>query len=394
MRSYTVGSVFGIPIKLDVTFLLVLPAFAALIGWQTEQWVSTLNSTWGLGLPVGTLSQGATPWLMGVAAAVGLFACVLLHELGHSVVSMHYGYPIESITLWLLGGVANLEEQPEDWKQEFLIAIAGPVVSVALGVVSYGALVAVGWSPVVTFVVGYLALANLVLAVFNLLPGFPMDGGRVLRALLARKRTFARATQLAAEVGKAVAVLLGILGLFGNLLLVAIAFFIYIGASSESQRTVMNAAFEGVTVRDVMTDAADVKVVHPDDTIAELTERMFEERHTGYPVMENGRVVGVVTLSDAREVEPVERDAYTVADVMTRDVETIDPNAEAMNALERIQNSGIGRLIVVDDDGELVGLVSRTDLVTAFNIIQSAGRGSQTPSPEVNGGEDSPGRAS
>ncbi|GGM58117.1 Zn-dependent protease/CBS domain-containing protein [Halarchaeum rubridurum] len=383
MRSYTVGSVFGIPIKLDVTFLLVLPAFAALIGWQTEQWVSTLNSVWALGLPVGTLSQGATPWLLGIAAAVGLFACVLLHELGHSVVSMHYGYPIESITLWLLGGVANLEEQPEDWKQELLIAIAGPVVSVALGAVSYAALLVVRGTPPLTFVVGYLALANVVLAVFNLLPGFPMDGGRVLRALLARTRPYARATQLAAEVGKAVAVILGILGLFGNLLLIAIAFFIYIGASSESQRTVMNAAFEGVTVADVMTDAADVKTVHPDDTVTDLTERMFEERHTGYPVVQDGRVVGVVTLGDAREVEPVERDAYTVGDVMTRDVRTTTPDAEAMDALERIQDEGIGRLIVVDDDGRLLGLVSRTDLMTAFNIIQSAGRGTQTPAPKV-----------
>ncbi|GGL28790.1 metalloprotease [Halarchaeum grantii] len=383
MRSYKVGSAFGIPIKLDVTFLLVLPVLAALIGWQTETWVTTLNQTWQLGLPTGTLSQGATPWLLGIAAAVGLFASVLLHELGHSLVSMHYGYPIESITLWLLGGVANLEEQPEDWQQEFLIAIAGPAVSVAIGVVCYLPLTAGVFSgvPPVLFVVGYLAIANVVLAVFNLLPGFPMDGGRVLRALLARNRSFARATQLAAEVGKVVAVILGIVGLFGNLLLVAIAFFIYIGASSESQRTVMNAAFEGVTVRDVMTPASDVKTVSPDDTVAELTERMFDERHTGYPVMDDGRVVGVVTLEDAREVDPVERDAYHVSDVMTSEVETIGPDAEAMDALERIQNSGIGRLVVIDGSGELVGLVTRTDLVTAFDIIQSAGRGSQVPSP-------------
>jgi len=221
-----------------------------------------------------------------------------------------------------------------------------------------------------------------VLAAFNLLPGFPMDGGRVLRALLARKRTFARATQLAAEVGKGVAVVLGIVGLFGNLLLVAIAFFIYIGASSESQRTVMNAAFEGVTVRDVMTKASDVKAVRPDDTVADLVERMFEERHTGYPVVEDGRVVGVVTLDDARAVERVERDAYHVSDVMSTDVASIAPDAEASDAIERIQERGIGRLVVLGDDGSLVGLVTRTDLVTAFNIIQSAGRDTQVPSVE------------
>lgn len=393
MRSYKIGSVFGIPIELDVTFLVILPVFAGLIGWQTEQWVSVLNGFWGLGLPTGTLSTGATPWLLGIAAAVGLFVCVLLHELGHSVVSMHYGYPIESITLWLLGGIANLEEQPEDWKQEFFIAVAGPVVSVVLGVVCYLPLRALGSSPTLAFVVGYLALANLTLAVFNLLPGFPMDGGRVLRALLARTRPFARATQLAAEVGKVVAILLGFLGLLGgNLVLIAIAFFIYIGASSESQRTVMNAAFEGVTVRDVMTPANEVKTVHPDDTVAELTERMFEERHTGYPVMDHGRVVGVVTLEDARSVDPVERDAYTVGDVMSTDVHTIDPDAEAMEALERVQERDIGRLVVIDGTGEMVGLVTRTDLVTAFNIIQSAGRGAQVPSPDPSEYQDTDGK--
>jgi CBS domain-containing protein len=214
-----------------------------------------------------------------------------------------------------------------------------------------------------------------------MLPGFPMDGGRVLRALLARTRPHARATQIAAEVGKVFAFLLAIFGLFTNLFLIALAFFIYIGASSEAQQTVMKAAFQDVTVRDVMTPREDLDVVSENTSVAELLERMFTERHTGYPVMQNGRLVGMVTLDDARSIKEVERDAYRVGDVMSNDLTTISPDADAMAAIETMQKNNVGRLPVVDDAGEVVGLISRSDLVTAFNIIQSRGAlSSITPS--------------
>jgi len=294
---------------------------------------------------------------------------------------MRYGFPIDSITLWLLGGIASLSEQPEEWSQELFIAIAGPVVSIALGAVSYVALLALPDAlTLVRFVFGYLALMNVALAAFNLLPGFPMDGGRVLRALLARRRSFARATQIAAEVGKAFALVLGIIGLIGfNLILIAVAFFIYIGASGEAQRTVMNAAFQDVSVEDVMTPAEDVHTVEATASVAELMERMFEQRHTGYPVTRDGDVVGMVTLDDARSVNQVERDAIRVEG---RD----DPRgpqhprfSNAMDAIDALQEHGIGRLVVVDADGEMAGLISRTDLMTAFDIIQSTGATGASP---------------
>ncbi|MFB6123986.1 MAG: CBS domain-containing protein [Haloferacaceae archaeon] len=373
MRGIRIGSLFGIPIKLDLTFLVVLPLFAWLIGSDVANLVTVLNDAFDASLPVGALTAGSTPWLLGAVAAVGLFLCVLLHEFGHSLMAMHYGYEIDSITLWLFGGVARFTEMPENWRHELLIAVVGPVVSVVLGVVSYAAF---RLTPVelatVGFVFGYLAITNVALAVFNMLPGFPMDGGRVLRALLARSRSHARATQIAAEVGKGFAFLLGIFGLFANLFLVALAFFIYIGASSEAQQTVLKAALKGVAVRDVMTPAAELKTVTEDTSVAELVERMFRERHTGYPVIRNGDLVGMVTLDDAREVREVERDAYTVGDVMTRDVTGISPDADAMDAISTMQEHGVGRLPVVDDD-TLVGLISRTDVVTAFNVIQSRG---------------------
>jgi Zn-dependent protease/CBS domain-containing protein len=383
MRSFKIGSVFGIPIKLDVTFLLILPVFAFLIGTQVETWIQLLNDApFNANLDQAALTEGNTNLYLGVVAAVGLFAAVAVHELGHSVVSMHFGFPIDSITLWLLGGIANLSEQPEEWSQELLIAIAGPVVSVLLGGLSYVAMTSLPASlDFLRFVFGYLALMNVALAAFNLLPGFPMDGGRVLRALLARTRPYAQATQIAAEVGKAFAILLGIVGLLGfNLVLIAIAFFIYIGASSEAQRTVMNAAFQNVSVDEVMTPVEEVHTIDAEASVAELMERMFEERHTGYPVTRNGEVVGMVTLDDASTVKPVERDAILVEEVMTGAVHSVPRYSNAMEALETMQAEGIGRLVVVDADGELAGLISRTDLMTAFDVIQSTGPRAESPS--------------
>jgi Zn-dependent protease/CBS domain-containing protein len=381
MRGIRIGSAFGIPIRLDLTFLLVLPLFAWLIGSDVGNLATVLNGMFGATMPVDTLTAGSTRWVLGVAAATGLFFCVLLHEFGHSLVAMRYGYHIESITLWLFGGVARFTEMPEDWKQEFTIAVAGPIVSVALGVLSYVAfLVVPGALPTVQFVLAYLALTNVALAVFNMLPGFPMDGGRVLRALLARTRPHARATQIAAEVGKLFAVVLAIVGLFANLFLVALAFFIYIGASSEAQQTVMKAAFQDVTVGDIMTPASELKTVTADTSIGTLTDRMFRERHTGYPVLRGGNLVGMVTLDDTREVREVERDAYRVEDVMATDLVTITPDADAMDAISMMQRESVGRLPVVDETDALVGLISRSDLVTAFNIIRTRGSGSDAGS--------------
>ncbi|SFF81221.1 Zn-dependent protease (includes SpoIVFB) [Halopelagius inordinatus] len=373
MRGIRIGSVFGIPIKLDLTFLLVLPLFAWLIGSDVAGLVEGINGLFGSSIDAVGLTAGSMPWILGTAAAVGLFVCVLLHEFGHSLVAMRYGYEIDSITLWLFGGVASFAEMPEDWRQELTIAVAGPLVSVLVGAVSYVGFLATPAIPPVRFVLGYLALTNVLLAAFNMLPGFPMDGGRVLRALLARKRPHARATQIAAEVGKAFAFVLAIVGLFVNLFLVALAFFIYIGASSEAQQTVMKAAFQDVSVRDVMTPREKLDTVDERASVAELMDRMFTERHTGYPVMRNGRLVGMVTLNDARTVTEVERDAYRVEDVMSKELRTITPNADAMDAIGAMQEQSVGRLPVVDEAGELVGLISRSDLVTAFNIIQSRG---------------------
>jgi len=376
MRGIRLGSAFGIPIQLNWTFLLILPVFAWIIGSDIITLAELVNNVLGSSIPTEPLTVGSLPWLLGFAAAGGLFFGVLLHEFGHSLVAMRYGLEIESITLWLLGGVASFREMPEDWHKEFNIAIAGPVVSVLVGVVSYIAftLTPASLGPL-QFVLGYLALMNVTLAVFNMLPGFPMDGGRVLRALLARKRPHAQATQLAAEVGRIFAFLLGMVGLFAfSPLFILLAFFIYIAASGEAQQSTLKAAFQGVTVQDIMTPDEELHVVEEGTTVAELLGRMFTERHTGYPVVDTrGELVGMVTLDDARTIKEVERDAYRVEEVMERDVRSIAPDADAITALRTMQEHGVGRLPVVDSRGDLAGIISRTDLMTAFNVIQSRG---------------------
>lgn len=375
MRRIRIGSVLGIPIRLDLTFLLVLPVFAYLIGTQVDVTAGFLNTVLGAEIAPGALSSGATPWLLGTVAALGLFTGVVLHELGHSVVALRFGYAIESITLWVLGGITSFVEMPEDWRQELLIAVAGPVVSVFVGVGCY-----VGFTLLpetfyaARFVLGYLAVLNVGLAAFNLLPGFPMDGGRVLQALLARTRSYPHATRIAASVGKGFALLLGFVGVLTlNVFLVAIAFFVYIGASSEVQQQLVKNTFEGITVRDIMTPAAALHTVSPDTPIVDIIEKMFRQRHVGYPVVRNGAVVGMVTLDDVSKVAPIERDVLTVDDVMATDLKTISRDADVLDALSELQRNDIGRVLVTDSHDELVGLLSRTDLMRAFAIVSLSG---------------------
>ena len=383
-KSFRIGSLFGIPIKLDVTFLLILPVFAALIGMQIEPVVEVLNEAFGAEIDTDAVTDGYTPWLLGLAAAIGLFVGVVFHELGHALTAKRYGFPIDSITLWLLGGIAALSEMPEDWKKEFWIAIAGPIVSVLVGVGSYLLFIATPESlDGARFVLAYLAILNIALAGFNMLPAFPMDGGRILRAFLARSRPYAQATQTAASVGKVFAVMMALVGFFEfNLLLIAVAFFIYFAAAGEAQQVTMKAAFEHVTVSDIMTPAEKLDTVSPETTIDSLLQQMILQRHTGYPVLENGNLVGIVTLSDAREINPAEREAFTVRDVMSTDLKTVEADADVMGAITRMRRDGIGRLLVVEGDSwgasnpagtEFRGLITRSDIMTALDVIRESG---------------------
>jgi Zn-dependent protease/predicted transcriptional regulator len=370
MRSYTIARIWDIPIRINVSLVVFLPVLAWLIGsgGQIELYAGVLEGLTDVAFDLDVLTAGNTPWAIGIAAAVGLFVSVTLHELGHSWVAIRYGLSIDSITLWILGGMAALSEMPREWDREFWIAIAGPVTSVAVGAVCYVSVLALGPSlPVVRFVLGWLALTNGILAAFNLLPAFPMDGGRILRALLARNRSYASATRVAGRIGVIFAILFAVIGVLGfNVILLLLALFIYGAATTESRTVLLDELLEGVVVGDVMT--RDPPTVSSGTTVAELVDRMMRDRKTAYPVVDDatGDVVGVVTLEDLRDVREVERDAIQVGEI-AREVPRVDPTADAFDTLAALTGTA-GNLMLVGDERDVVGLLTQGDYAHALSM--------------------------
>lgn len=373
----------GIPVRIDGSFLLVLPLFAWLIGSQIPAYVRTFRRA-GVHLDAAALQGGATPWLLGLTAAVGLFLSVVVHELGHAATARLYGVRVREITLWFLGGVAQFDAMPRQRGAEALVGIAGPITSVGVAALCRLGWGAAGGSSAALFVLSYLTLTNAALAVFNLLPALPLDGGRVLRSLLALAMPHLRATRVAGAIGTVAAALLGIYGFLSlNLFLVVIAFFVYNAGRAETQAAVVSDVFEGRKVRDLMT--RDPITVAPDMRLEHFARMVYYRPHTGYPVVDaDGLLLGYARLQDARApgpgeeaggaaagetgLEPLEalRDAPTrEGDVRSilRPAETIGEDEEAMEALKRIAQGSLGRLAVVDARGRLVGMVSKTDLV-------------------------------
>lgn len=355
--SIRVGSVFGIPFYLHYSFLLILPFLAYSFG----QHIKTLADY----SAVGAGSLGLSPYIWGLIIALGLFASVLLHELGHAFVARSCNIKTSGITLMIMGGVAQLEEMPSDPKEEARIAIAGPIVSVLVGFFAYFILYLYDTTayPDLSFGLSYLGHINIFLAGFNMLPAFPMDGGRILRSLLARNRPFISATRTAANVGKAFAFLFGIWGLMqGNLFLVLVAFFVYMGASQEYHFTLMRTTLDGFRVQDLMT--TNVETVEADLSLKDLAMLMLRSRHSGFPVVENGQIVGCITLED---LDKEHDDDATVRDVMTTKVLTVSPEEDIYVALRHMSDNEIGRVPVMEN-GRLVGILSRSDLMRGFQV--------------------------
>ena len=373
MYNFRIGTVTDIPIRVNVTLLVFLPVLAWLISRpaQIAAYAGFIETISPHAVDMGVLATGNTPILVGVITAIGLFAGVLLHELGHSWTARRYGITISSITLWIFGGMAHMEDLPEDWNVEFWVAIAGPITSVLLGIGFYGLLQVVPPDPIVIFVVGWLAVVNVSLAIFNLLPAFPMDGGRILRALLARNRPYAAATQTAASVGKGMAILMAVFAVFAFApLLLLIAMFVYIAAGSESKATVLRDLLRGMTVRDLMS--TDVRTVTPETTVADLIDRIVTERTTAYPVMDRGTVTGVVTLDAVRTVAERDRPTTSVTDVMGATPPTVSPDTDAFEALRALSESKTDRVLVVED-GRFIGQVTTADFMNAIEVLQGLG---------------------
>ncbi|MGA9189620.1 MAG: CBS domain-containing protein [Methanosarcina sp.] len=358
--SLKIGNVMGIPIKLHITFLLILPIFA---------YVFAINPQ-----PFGFegVEPPITRYALSVLTAILLFASILLHELAHSYMARRYGVNIESITLFLFGGVSAMEEMPRKPGQEAKMAFAGPFTSLVIGSIClliYGNLISpnpsLSQSPVY-FILWILGAMNLILGIFNLLPAFPMDGGRVLRSFYARKMSYVKATQSAAAVGKFFAILMAIFGiLVGNLWFPLIALFIYVGASEEERSTQAEVTLENIMVRDIMTK--NVVSVNPSMSVEDLVQFMFEKKHMGYPVIEGDSLRGIVTFTDIQRVPYLERPVALVSDIMTKDIISVPSDAQASDVLKLVSSKNIGRVIVVDN-GKVVGILSRTDLVRILKL--------------------------
>ncbi|MFB6211631.1 MAG: site-2 protease family protein, partial [Halobacteriales archaeon] len=364
----TVTRIWGIPIRINVSLFVFLPILAWLIGsgQQVDVYAGLIGQLTGVDLALTQLRAGSTPWVIGITAAIGLFLSVTLHELGHSWVALRYGIGIDSITLWILGGIASLQSLPREWNREFWIAIAGPITSLLVAGGCWIGLQLVPPSlPVPRFVVGWLAITNVILAGFNLLPAFPMDGGRVLRALLARSRSYARATQIAGRIGVIFAMLFAVVGVLSfSVLLILLALFIYGAATTESRTVLVDELLDGLTVGDIMLrDPPDVTT---GTTITELLNRMIRDRQQAYLVTDDGTAVGVVTLADLRRVDAGDRNATTVEAVM-QDVPRINVAADAFDSFVRIANGSTPYAIVEDDTG-VAGLLSQTDYAHALTI--------------------------
>ncbi len=358
MRSYRLGRLV-VPVEVDLSLLLALPVFAWVVGGQVGRWARLLERLAGVDLG-GALATGVTPWLLGLLAALGLFVSVLLHELGHTLVARRYGYEVSSIRLWVFGGVARMVAVPESPREELAIALAGPAVSVALGL-AVAALVApaAALAPAVGFLAGYLALTNVSLAAFNLLPAFPMDGGRVLRALLARRRSFLNATETAARVGRALAAVLAVAGLLSlNLLLVGLAPVLYLAAGSGVQRARLRAAFEGLRVRDLMRPADDGPA--PGGLFDRLLGRSPADPGAERAPTETRLRSPLGALDRLLRSDGERRRRLRALAARERSVQADDDPA---NALLYMQEGDIDRLPVVDDRDRVVGELRRADLV-------------------------------
>lgn len=353
--SLRIARVAGIGIYIHWTFLIV-PA-----------WII-----------IGSLHEGAGARDIGgtLAFVTALFGCVVLHELGHALTAKHYGIRTKDITLLPIGGVARMERIPEEPTQELLVALAGPAVNVVIAAVLAAILFAAGQlgsMPRIDlqngpFLVSLMAV-NLFLVAFNLLPAFPMDGGRVLRALLATRLGRRRATQIAANVGQGMALLLGLLGLFrGNPFLVFIAFFVYIGAQGEAHVVEMTSVLRGLAVRDAMQTR--FRTLTRDATLANAVTELLAGSQHDFPVVEDGAVVGILRRQDLVKALSERGTAATVGDVMTRGCDPVQAGDELERALEKLQRAEC-TVVPVLDQGRIAGLLTLENLSELF-MVKSA----------------------
>ena len=361
--SWRIGRIAGIDLQVHVTFLLLL-------GWVAISYY--------------TVRRSVTDAVVGVAFILSLFAIVVLHELGHALTARRFGIPTRNITLLPIGGIARLERMPDDPKQELLVALAGPAVNVVLAAILYVVLqLGAGTASPTDMAraggsfLNRLLWINVTLAAFNLLPAFPMDGGRVLRALLAMRMDYARATRVAATVGQAMAVIFGFVGLFYNPFLVLIALFVWMGAAAEAATVQMRSTVGVVPVQRAMI--TDFRTLAPGDPLARAVDYVLAGFQEDFPVVDGGRLAGVLTRADLLRALAKRGTEARVEDVMQRDFETADPRDMLETVMERLQRR---RMLPVLQNGRLVGLLTPANLGELL-MIEDALRSARAPASAI-----------
>jgi Zn-dependent protease/CBS domain-containing protein len=365
---------YGIPVFVDASWLIILALLTLTISTTLP---GLMHRYFGEAAPDLVPYQY---WIMGLVAALAFFACILLHELGHAIVGRSQGMSIGGITLFLFGGVAQLESEPDSAGSEFLMAIAGPAVSVVLALVF--ALLAwagyeSGWSPAIVTILGYLAFINTLVLAFNLIPAFPLDGGRVLRSILwGATGNLRRATYWASRAGQAFAWFLiawGVMQFFagnwlGGVWSGLIGLFLNNAAQGSYQQVLIRKALLGEPVRRFMNTQA--IVVPPSINLRHWVEDyVYRFHYKTFPVVSNGHLEGFIGTRALAQIPRSDWDRHTVGEVMERDLKaiTIPPNVDALEALAKMQRSGLRRLLVTEQD-HLVGILSLSDLLSFLNL--------------------------
>lgn len=359
--SINIGSIAGTAVRIHITFVLFLA------------WI--FAASWIQGGP-------AAAW-NGLAFMILLFACVLAHEFGHIFMARRFGVATPDVTLLPIGGVARLERIPEAPGEELLIAVAGPLVNVAIALVLvlvFGAdlsakhLAAVESHQVA--MIDKLAMVNLFLVLFNMIPAFPMDGGRVLRALLAMRLGHVRATEIAATIGQVTAFALGFIGLFFNPILIFIAIFVYLAASSESQLVAIRAMSRDVPVSAAMI--TQYATLSPDEPIEAAIDTLMRTSQTVFPVTDElRRLIGVLGRDDMIRALKDLGPAAPVADVMTTEVPVMSQRGRLEEAFRMLQEKSKPAVGVVDPANRLVGLVTSETVGDMLMVRDAMPRGAR-----------------
>lgn len=366
--AWQIGRLLGIPLRIHLSWLIIF----GLVTWSLAA---------GYFPAVVPDMPAWSYWARAVIAAAMLFASVILHELGHSLMARRHGVPIAGITLFVFGGVSEMKEEPRTPGQELQIAIVGPAISVLLAVVFTVAGGFLGARGFAGAIVGYLAWINLLLAIFNMLPAFPLDGGRVLRAILWHwQGDMVQATRTAAHTGRVLAFAMMGLGVFqvfnghlGGLWLLLIGWFIMQAGSAGAVQASLRQALGGLKVGDVMT--TDVKTVEATTSVADVIEAYFI-RHTygGYPVERRGEVIGLITLHELRNVPPDRRREVPVETIMVPLSAglVVDPEAPVLDAFTRMASTRTGRLLILDGT-RLGGLITLRGIAQLAQVRGSLG---------------------